>query len=123
MADTLKIGSSLASMVYLSTFFGDLRDREPRVMPMQYSNFYSAGDGTRPGVGWFVQKWLFGRLTEHYWDHLKAFKNTQVWVTTRKNDGTYGNYTAIAIFPDEEPEHWSGRVLDAEITFKALVAL
>jgi hypothetical protein len=123
MTDTLKIGTSLAGMAYLSTFFNDSRDREPRVEPMQYGTFYDAGDGSHPGVGWLTQKWVFGRLTEHYWAHLVAFKNLPVWITTRKNDGTYANYTAVAIFPDEEPEHWAGRVLDAEITFRAMVAL
>ena len=123
MSDNMKIGATFVGLAYLSTFFYDTRDREPRAGTIRYANHVNVGSGIRPGSGWLTQKWTFGRLTEHYWDHLMAFKNIPVWITTRKNDGTYANYTAIMIIPDEEPEHFAGRVLNAELTFRVMVAL
>jgi len=115
------IGTSYGGLAYLSTFFNDSRDREPRTTTIDYANHIDAGDGTRPGNGWLEQKWHYGRLTEHYWSHLAAFNNTVVYIKTYKNDGTLGYYTAIMVMPDEEPEHFAGRVLEADITFKMMV--
>ncbi len=122
MTDNIQIGTTYAGRAYLSTFFNDSRDREPKVTPMQYLGRIEAGDGSRPGSGGLTQTWVYGRLTEHYWAHLVSFFNTTVYVRTLKNDGTYGYYTCMFIGPDQEPEHFAGRVLDAEITLKFLVA-
>jgi hypothetical protein len=122
MSDNIQIGTTYAGRAYLSTFFNDSRDREPRAMPMEYLGRINAGDGTEPGSGGLTQVWSFGRLSEHYYEHLRAFLNTAVYVRTLKNDGTYGYYTAVFVGPAKEPEHFAGRVLGAEITLKFLVA-
>lgn len=121
MTTELMIGTSYVGLAYLDTFYSDSRDREPRALSIDYAARIEAGDGSRPGSGWAEQKWVFGRLTEHYWDHLMAFKDTAVYIRTRKNDGTYGYYTAVMVIPTEEPEHFAGRVLNAELLFRAMV--
>jgi hypothetical protein len=121
VSDNMKLGTSYGALAYLSTFFNDSRDREPRCLPIVYAAYVDVGDGSRPGSGWMTQKWVWSRLTEHYWDHIMSFRNSAVYVLTRKNDGTFGYYTAILIGPDEEPEHFAGRVLGAEITLRAMV--
>ena len=118
----MKLGSSYGGAAYLSTFFYDSRDKEPRCSPMDYANHIDAGDGSHPGNGWLEQKWVYGRLTEHYWSHLMSFKDTAVYILPRKNDGTFGWYTATMVLLTAEPEHFAGRVLNAEITFRGLVA-
>jgi len=117
----LMIGTSYGSIAYLSTFYNDLRDRDPRCSPIDYAARIEAGDGSRPGSGWLEQKWIFGRLTEHYWAHLMDFKDVAVYIRTRKNDGTYGYYTAMTVAPMEEPEHFAGLVLNTELLFRAMV--
>jgi len=115
-----KIGTTYANMVDLNTFFYDSRDREPRAMSMDYAERIEAGDGSRPGMGWMEQKWVWGRLTEHYWNHLMAFVNIPIYVRTRKNDGTFEYYTAVMIIDRDEPEHFAGRVINAELTLRCL---
>ena len=115
------IGTSYGGLAYLNTFYYDSRDREPRASPIDYASRIEAGDGSRPGSGWSEQKWNFGRLTEHYWDHLMAFKDVVVYIRTRKNDGTYGYYTAVMVAPANEPEHFAGRVINAELLFRGMI--
>jgi hypothetical protein len=47
-----------------------------------------------------------------------GFANTIRYVRTRKNDGTFGVYSCTFILPEEEPEHFAGRVLDADILLR-----
>ncbi len=109
-------------MVTLDTMFHDIFDKDPRAMPIDYANFIDAGDGTRPGSGWSEQKWVWGRISETFWTSLTAFFNTVVYIDTRKNDGTFGHYTATMVRSGAEPEHYAGRVINAEILFRNLVA-
>ena len=113
------IGNAPGSLAALTTF-GGRRDVEPRVLPMQYANYVDLGNGSRVGSGWIVQKWSLTVSSEAYWAQLAAFFGTIQYVYTRKNDGTWGTFVAAIVGPDQEPEHFAGRVLECEITLRLL---
>lgn len=113
-----KIGTSYAGMTYFSAL--TIPTADPRGDPMEYSNVVEIGNGTRKNLGWLRQMWHWDFLTEAQTSQLRAFLGS-VYVTTRKNDGTFGVYTATLVWPEEEPEHYANRVLDITIELRKLV--
>ena len=118
----LEIATSYGALADLSSLYDTLRDRPPRPMSMTHAAAVECGDGTRVEAGYLTQIWHWNFLSEAMWDSLKStYRNVTAFVVTRSNDGDYDYYTCIVIFPEEEPEHFAGRVLDAEILLRNLV--
>lgn len=123
MSSNFKLGASAGTLAVIDTQFETLRDREPRASTIDFAQKVNVGNGTRLGLGWQVQTWRWSVLSEDMWTNLRAYANTLVYVTTRNNAGTFATYTCLFIFPEEEPEHQAGRVLEAEIELRNLVAV
>ena len=74
---------------------------------LQYPEVYIDGDGQRqydgfPSVTW---RWT-GGLTQAQYNTLRGYcaagsASKTVYITTKKDDGTYANYKAILHWPDE----------------------
>lgn len=114
MDDIYKIGTSYGGLALLSTLAGNERDRDPRGEPMEYSAPIKLGDGTIRNLGVLTQTWHWDFMSEARRNALYALVGS-VYVYTRKNDGTFGYFTAKLIWPENEPEHFSNRVLDVDL--------
>jgi hypothetical protein len=121
MPSEIYIGATQGGMVRIDTLFETPTDRQPRVMPINHSEHFDLGDRKRLATGWKTQVWHWGFLSSAMWEALRAYANTTVYVKTIGNAGTAEYYTATLIWPDEEPEHWANRVLEADITLRDLV--
>jgi len=90
---------------------------------VEYSQSLDLGDGTVRGAGWTWASWFWKGMSQASRDVLKAFctgKSANVSIVTKKGDGTYQEYTAVMVWPEEE-----GRALDLilnlEIVFRKMV--
>lgn len=121
-----KIGATYAGMDYVENLGGSAGQHfAPEAYPIDYSEVVTLGNGMRRGLGWLTTKWHWGFLPIAQYNALKAFcagLASQVYIKTRNNDGTFGVYTAIMLWPEKEPERRAGRVLDVTIEFTKLIA-
>jgi hypothetical protein len=120
MAKTIKIGTTAGNLTYL----GLLTPRivEPLVDPIDYAETIEQGDGQRVGMGRLVQAWHWDILSEAQANKLRTYVGA-VYVQTLKNDGTTGVYTAKLVWPEKEPDHRAGRVLDLTVELRDLVVV
>ena len=114
MANIYKIGTSHAGLALLSTLAGTLRDRDPVGEPMEYSLPVKLGDGSVRNLGVLTQTWYFGGMSESRRNALCALVGP-VYVYTRKNDGSFGYFTAKLLWPENEPEHYANHVIDLDL--------
>lgn len=122
MAREYKIGLNHAGLAYFSAIAVPMPD--PRGEAMDYAQPTDLGDGTKRGLGWLQQTWHWGFLTEAQRNHLHdTYTGKTVNVLTRKNDGTFAEYTALFTWPENEPEHYANRVIDITITLRKLTAV
>ena len=117
-----QIGATYAGLANVSTLYETLRDRDPNAKPIGYLSHIEVGDRTRIAQGLPQQVWHWDILSEAMWATLVGYANTTKYVRTRKNDGTFGVFTCIIILPEEEPEHFAGRVLDVDFTLRDMIA-
>lgn len=113
-----KIGTSYEGLA-LVTSLGTKEPRDPRGDPMEYSQPTTLGDGTIRNLGWLRQNWHFDILSESQRNALYALIG-DVYVYTRKNDGTFGYFTGELVWPEKEPEHYSNFVKDLNIELRKL---
>ncbi len=116
-----RIGTTYGGMVDVVSFAANMRDKEPRGLPIDYSQNIDLGDGTRKGMGWQTQDWHWDFMSETMRNSLHAFIGP-VYIQTRMNDGAFGYFTAVMVWPDAESEHYSDRVLDLTITFRKMIS-
>lgn len=121
MASDYWIGTTAGNIAAIDALFKRAQDTEPRGDPMDYSRPTETGDGKRVGLGWLRQTWHFDFVGEAYRNALFAYVGP-VYVKTRKNDGSFGYYTAELVWPETEPEHDADRVLDLNIELRKLVS-
>ncbi len=118
MAKTIKIGTTYGGMALLGALTPAIS--EPLVEPISYAETVELGDGTRQGLGWLVQRWHWDFLTEAQANKLRTYVGP-VYIQTWNNSGTVATYTAMLVWPEEEPEHRAWRVLDLTIELRNLV--
>jgi hypothetical protein len=87
-----------------------------------YSQSLALGNGTARGGGWPVATWAWGFITQAQYNAFKAAycsgKSAAVYVYTINSTGSYQEYTATLVWPDERDlEFVNGRVLDVVLTF------
>jgi hypothetical protein len=93
--------------------------RDPRPDPVRYDKVVDLADGTRRNMGWMSQVWHWDVLSQAERDKLFAYVGT-VYIETWTNSGTWALYTGTLVWPEEEPEHFAGRVLGLDILFRKL---
>ncbi len=121
MSSQYMIGTTAENIAAIDALFKRRQDCEPRGDPMDYAEVVTLGDGTTLGQGWLKQTWHFDFVGEAYRNALYAYAGKAVYVRTRKNDGTFGYFTALFVWPEREPEHDADRVLDLTIELRKLV--
>ncbi len=93
--------------------------------------FYEAGtfadklDGHQAGAGFPLAIWQFDILTQAMVNALRTIcpgYSAEVYLRTRKLDGTFGYYTGIMIWPGQQMDsrNFRGRYLGIEIQFRRL---
>lgn len=120
MASNYMIGTTAGNIAAIDGLFARPQDCEPRGLPMTYSRPVETGAGTRVSLGWLQQVWHFDFVGETYRNSLFSYVGP-VYVRTRKNDGSFGYFTGLLVWPEEEPEHEADRVLDLNIELRQLV--
>jgi hypothetical protein len=120
------IGTTALNMVNLETLFAANRGTfTAHADPVDYAKIVQLGDGSQRGLGWLQTQWHFDYLSLTHYALLKAYcsgLSASVYIKTRKNDGTFGVYTARMLWPEQEPERGSSAiVLDINIKFIQLV--
>ena len=118
MAKTIKIGTTSGGMALLGALTPAIT--EPLVEPIDYAEMVELGDGTRQGLGWLTQRWHWDFLTEAQANKLRTYVGS-VYVQTWNNAGSAATYAATLVWPEQEPEHRSARVLDLTIELRNMV--
>lgn len=101
-AYSYEIGSSLAGMVNVENLSTPLPAPKSMEFYQPYTQYIPAGDGTVFGAGWAVTEWHWGYVTKAQYEQLKTFcsgASSEVYIKTRKNDGTYATYKAVMVWP------------------------
>lgn len=122
-----QIGATAETMVNLETLFVSTRGIfTAHADPVDYSKPTRRGNGSVQGNGWLQTVWHFDYLSLTHYNLLKAYctgLSADVFIKTRKNDGTFAVYTATMLWPEKEPERASSAVVqDITINFIKLVA-
>ena len=95
---------------------------EPRTFPVDYSQFVDLGSGIRLGQGWLRCIWHYDILPEAERNTLYSYVGI-VYVVTLGNNGSYATYSALLRWPEKEPEHFGGKVVDLNLEFIQMVAV
>jgi hypothetical protein len=117
-----KIGTSYAGMVNLEEMTPAVF--APKHSLIVYSKPVNTGDAGVKGYGWRSTTWHWDYLTQAQYSALRTIcpgMSVQVYINTRVNTGTYASYTAMMVWPSQEPEYIAGRLLDITVEFRALV--
>ena len=96
--------------------------------------FYEAGqfldrlDANIAGQGYPVASWRFDVLTQAMVDQLRTLctgYSSDVYITTRKLDGTFATYSAVMVWPSRQLDrrNFNGRYLGLEFQFRQLEAV
>lgn len=107
----------------------NLEDMSPAVFApkhgrIEYSRPVTTGDGQVKGLGWLTTSWHWDFMTQAQYTQLKTYcanLSASVFIKTKNNSNTYSTYSAIMLWPTQEPEHDHSKLLDVTIEFRALV--
>lgn len=108
-----RIGTTLQNITPLK----DLGLPDPYSYPIKRATRFEKASGGYVDLGWEEQSWHFGFLTQQQRNTLKAYAGLLVYISTKTNEGDWKVYTAYLHWPEEEPEHWSGYVIDLVVRF------
>lgn len=95
----------------------------PRSTIQEFSQSVELASAGVRGAGWPVATWTWDILEQDQWDQIRTFcsgQSADVYIKTRKQDGTYQVYTATMVRPGQVRKD-SGRVLDLVVEFRNLV--
>ncbi len=122
MTSSYQIAATLEALAPIDTLFETRKDTQPRSYPMDYAQYFTLGDGTKRGIGYVNQQWHWDALSEGMRDNLHALIGN-VYITTpcMEDNSTFKTYSCELIWPEKEPEHYSGYVLDLTITLQNLI--
>jgi hypothetical protein len=119
---TYKLGTTYGNMTNLESMSPPVS--APHHTLIIYSKPITVGDANVKGLGWKTTTWHWDYLTQAEYTQLRTYctgLSANVYINTKKNDGSYQAYTAVMIWPPEEPEFNAGKLLDITIEFRALV--
>ncbi len=111
-----RLGTSLGTLTPIS----ELGIHDPHSYPMRRSARFENASGGYADIGWLEQEWRWGYLPESQINVLRDYEG-EVYVCTKDNSGAWKVYTAVLVWPEQEPEHYSGHVLDFSVTFRNLI--
>ena len=117
MESNYKIATTFAGLTSLNQLATPLTD--PRSEGLQTTDPVDIADGSRRNVGWLRQEWHWGFLSEAQCEALRAYIGV-VYVRTRKNDGNFETYSAVLVWPEQEPEHYAGKVIDITVELRMM---
>lgn len=117
MASNYKIGTTYAGLTSLDQLTTPLVN--PRSEGLQTSDPVDIADGSRRSIGWLRQAWHWGFMSEAQCEALRGYIGT-VYVRTRKNDGNFETYSAVLVWPEQEPEHYAGKVIDLTVELRMM---
>lgn len=100
----------------------------PRGRYFEAAAFVDKLDGHQAGRGNPYALWHFDILTQDMVNALRVIcpgESAAVYITTRKNDGTYGTFSAVMLWPHGQMEkrQFLGRYLGLDFMFRKLVAV
>ena len=108
---------------------GFLNGLVPRSVFREVAQQVDRLDAHVSGQGNIQAEWTFDLLTQSMVNTLRTICSGQsaaVYLTTRKNDGTFATYSAIMIWPSltqMERRRFKGRYLGLEFQFRQLEAV
>ncbi len=114
-----KIGTTLLNMVTLES----LGITEPETSFNPFSAEIVLGDGTTRGMGWGEGDWHWNFLTASQKATLKTYltgQSSAIYICTRKNDGTFANFAAVAVWTHADNLR-SSRTLDFTIRLQRMI--
>lgn len=88
-------------------------------LPLATKPIELASGGVR-GAGWVSCSWIWDVLTQAQYNQLRTFcanKSSDVYLRTRKDDGTYQYYTAKMVWP-ENPNRRHNHLLGLTFEFR-----
>lgn len=112
-----KIGTDHADLDYVGNQFAKFKSipmSDPYIDPMEYSQPTILGNGTTKNLGWLQQNWHWEFMSDAQCVTLRAYIGA-VNILTRNNAGSFVEYTGVLVWPEREPEHRTGRVLDVTV--------
>jgi hypothetical protein len=122
MAMEYKIGTSVGTLVTLDT----LGFLEPKNTYQENSVITAAANARRYGHGYGVCNWDWGFVSLAARNALRSGyctgRSGDVVVRTRKDDGTYANFTAVIIWPEKELNN-NDRILGFGVVFLLLAVI
>ena len=124
MAD-FKIGTTHGNLNYMANQFAKYKSvpmSDPYVDPIEYAGQVTLGDGTVRQVGWLQQNWQWSFISDAQCVTLRAYIGA-VNILTRNNVGSMVEYTGVLLWPEREPEHRAGRVLDVTVRIIQMVVV
>jgi len=98
----------------------------PQTDYMRFSRIVLLGSGGTRGVGSPVAIWTFQLLSIAEYNQLRTFcsgASAQVYIRTKVDDDSYGNFQATMIWPNESQNRWFGNRRNLVITFRDLLAV
>lgn len=116
----MKIGTDHADLDYLSTQIADLVDPDPS--PLEYAAQIILGDATAKGMGWLQGIWHWDIVSEAQAESLRVYVGA-VNIEMPNNAGVDTEYTGKLMWPEREPEHAAGYVLDLSILIIKLITV
>lgn len=123
MAD-FEIGETLETMTNLEELVVPLVPPKSQFIP--YARVVNLGDGGKRGVGFPIAIWEFSLIGLEERNQLKEFcpgASADVYIRTKKNDDTYGDYSAKMIWPEGIEDRWFGEKKNFTIVFRNLVLI
>ena len=122
MADDFGIGVSEGGITLLSDLATPVSNPHSDYFP--YSGQDELQDGTVRGKGWPLAVWDHGIAPLEEREMLKTFcpgKSAEVYISTKMPDGTFGEFAAVMIWPDDR--WWYSLRSGLVIAFQRLVAV
>jgi hypothetical protein len=120
-----EIGTTADNLTNLSDLPVPVYEPAPGSGVTEWSRTYFRGDGLKVGDGFPLNVWRFDMLTQEMINQLREFcpnASASVYVRTLKPDGTWGTYSAVMDWDEEQmnKRRWGGRYWGVEIVFRML---
>jgi hypothetical protein len=119
------IGETLESLTLLDDLDPPLK--EPTSDYQDYAEEIALGDTGTRGVGFPVARWSFALMNSlEEREALRDFcagKSAPVYISTRKNDGTYADFECVMHWPLREQRFTDEEPMDLVIEFTRLVEI
>ena len=118
------IGMTLETMTNLEEMTIPMVPPKSNYMP--YARVVNLGSGGKRGVGSAMAIWEFSLITLEERNQLKEFcagASAEVYIHTKLNDDTYGDFSAVMIWPEGIEDRWFGEKKNFTISFRNLLLI